>query len=434
MKEKPFDHIEARIKDAANSSMPAYDEQSWEKMELLLDKEKKRRFPFWWYFFPIVLGIGFAGYLLYAPNSKIVLPSSSRNITSNVSSSIATTQSAGTSTPLSVKATTGKVSTSLLVQAVPSTAIKSNTVRTQPTAFFSEPAVVSKYPDLLAENKSKFKIPGKSSMQVKEATQYVESINPEEKNTSATDSPAIDSTKAAHSEPILVKTEETLVNPEDTTKLIVNNKLTAKTKSEKNKRPSRFYFLAISGLEMNAVKSLKAPGLSFQYGAGVGFDISKNVSIQTTFLRSRKKYQAGPGDYNPKAGSYLSMVDIRKVDANCLVYEIPVTVKYHFYNRSGMRLFGAASLTSYIMKKEDYNYEYIRNNSLYNTSWTYTGNEHFLSVLGLSAGIEKKFKRGISLIAGPNFSIPLKGVGDGKVKLYSASMHVSLKYQPFRSK
>ncbi len=434
MKEKPFDHIEARIKDAANSSMPAYDEQSWEKMELLLDKEKKRRFPFWWYLFPILLGIGFTGYLLYAPNSKNVLPSSPGQVTSEARSSVGITQSVGTTTLLPGKAAPGKVSPSVMVQSVPASAIKSKTVRTHSTAFFSEPAIVSKHPDLLAENKSKFKSPGKSRMQVKEGIQYVEAINPEEKNALATDSLAIDSSKAAQSEPIVVKTEETLVSTEDTTKLIVNNKLPAKTKSEKKKRSSRFYFLAISGIEMNAVKSLKAPGLSFNYGAGVGFDVSKNVSIQTTFVKSRKKYQAGPGDYRPKAGSYLSMVDIRKVDASCLVYEIPVTVKYYFYNRSGLRLFGAVSLSSYIMKKEDYNYEYIRYNSLYNTSWTYTGNEHFLSVLGLSAGIEKKFKRGISLLAGPNFSIPLKGVGDGKVKLYSASMQVSLKYQPFRSK
>ncbi len=50
MSEKQFDHIENRIREAAENSEPAFDEYAWTLMEARLDKEDNKRRPIliWW--------------------------------------------------------------------------------------------------------------------------------------------------------------------------------------------------------------------------------------------------------------------------------------------------------------------------------------------------------------------------------------------------
>ena len=40
MSKKQFDHIENKIREAAENSEPAFEEQAWDKMEAKLNKEK----------------------------------------------------------------------------------------------------------------------------------------------------------------------------------------------------------------------------------------------------------------------------------------------------------------------------------------------------------------------------------------------------------
>ena len=124
------------------------------------------------------------------------------------------------------------------------------------------------------------------------------------------------------------------------------------------------------------------------------------------------------------------MVQITKVNAACLVYEIPLTVKYNFIQKPATAYYAAMGISSYIMKKEDYNYYYTRNSVYHETFWEYTGNKNLFSILTFSAGIERKLSSTISLLAEPSFSVPISGVGDGRVKLFSTALQIGLKYQP----
>jgi hypothetical protein len=169
-----------------------------------------------------------------------------------------------------------------------------------------------------------------------------------------------------------------------------------------------------------------------KYDIGIGYQLNKKISVQTGFNISRKKYIAGAGDYNPKAGSYWSTVEIKKVDANCLVFEIPLAVRYNIAKTASAVFYATTGLSSFIMKSEDYDYYYIRNNTWYESSHTYTGNKNLFSVWSLSIGLEKKITSAFSLLAEPSVSIPVSGVGDGRVKLFSAGIQLGAKYQPFK--
>jgi len=169
-----------------------------------------------------------------------------------------------------------------------------------------------------------------------------------------------------------------------------------------------------------------------KYGVGIGYQLSKKISIQSGFYASQKKYIAGPDDYQAKPGSYWSMVQIVKVDAACLVYDIPLTFRFDFIKKSKINYYATVGISSYIMKKEDYNYYYYRYNAPREATRIYTGNKDLFSVFNLSAGIERKLSPVFYLQAEPSVGIPILGVGEGSVKLYSAALQIGLKYQPVK--
>ena len=208
----------------------------------------------------------------------------------------------------------------------------------------------------------------------------------------------------------------------------------AKIKKQDNGKASGFYLLATGGTDAGSTKlfSFSNSTITPKYGIGIGYQLNQKLSVQTGFYVTNKKYIASPYDYHAKAGSYWSEVQMEKVIAACLVYEIPITVRYNFIQRPKVTYYGTVGTSSYIMKKEDYDYFYTSYNMPHEKSWQYTGNKHFFSTLTFAAGIEKKLSGEISLIFEPSFSIPIAGVGDGKVKLFSSSLQVGMKYKPFK--
>jgi cytoskeletal protein RodZ len=77
MSTKPFKDIEEVIKNASEGYEPPFEEASWAKMEVLLDKEKDRRKPlFWlWWLLPLLIGGSVGGYfILNNEPDKNILP------------------------------------------------------------------------------------------------------------------------------------------------------------------------------------------------------------------------------------------------------------------------------------------------------------------------------------------------------------------------
>ena len=226
------------------------------------------------------------------------------------------------------------------------------------------------------------------------------------------------------------------IGKKDSSKNSVAQNLPDGNKNSKTKKDntSGFYFIASIAADIASVKflSFKNSQLATKFGIGIGYQFNNKISLQTGFYAGRKKYIAGPEDYYPKTGSYWDMVQIVKVDASCLVYDIPLTVRYNFLLKPTTIYYATAGFSSFIMKEEDYYYYYTNNNMPHESAYTYTGNKHFFSVFNISAGIEKKLSSNFSLLAEPSLSIPISGVGDGSVKLYSAALQVGVKYNPHR--
>jgi len=194
---------------------------------------------------------------------------------------------------------------------------------------------------------------------------------------------------------------------------------------------NNFAITAGVGGDMSFI-SLNNPGkITLLYGAGLSYGFAKRFSVSAGFYVSRKIYAATPAQYNNTIYPYLT-----EIEGDCKIYQLPLSIGYHFGQRKKHGWSGSAGLTTLLMKKEVYDYEYKNPSGQY---YYYTRklndvNKHYFSVLSLSAGYEYRPGNRVSFSAGPFVNIPLKGIGFGKMKLNSAGLQLNLAVKPFAKK
>lgn len=433
MNEKLFKHTDQRIRDAAGNVQPPFDEESWKRMEALLEDKKRRPFLFWFFLSSVLLII--MGLVIYIYNiNHTAHRLSSAQPVSSTQLQHAENASQQTTGNRDIKTSS--------IQNNNNSELQSSSVSDNNLNDLSEKlSAVSPSVSVIAtslQNVKSVKRNKKKITKSRLAVSVSQSNISEETQTDADQSLSF-SSETLHSES---NPEKYLYNEKDssTVKNIVDDHQqdTAtmdavkkeKPLKKKNKTSQKWYALAGGGIESSNVKflSFKNAVVVPRYGIGIGFQINNKWSIQTGLYVSAKKYVAGPKDYKPAPGSYLSSVDFIKADANCLVYDIPLTVRYNIHSSKTMKTFITTGLHSYIMKSEEYDYAYNVNNYTYHNSYSYTGNKGFFGVISISGGVEKKMNNHLSLIGEPYITIPLKGVGEGQVKLFSVGLQAFIKY------
>ncbi|MDB5273959.1 MAG: hypothetical protein JWO58_2326 [Chitinophagaceae bacterium] len=175
--------------------------------------------------------------------------------------------------------------------------------------------------------------------------------------------------------------------------------------------------------------SFYKPG--FNFGLYAEYYLSPRFSILAGVLYSKKVYTCSPYDYAsaPSYNYWGQNYTADAVNAYCAVLDIPVNVRYKFLSRKSYNLYAAAGLSSYIMLKENYNFEYQMPYGTKDYAYEIDNkNRYFFNVGNLSLGIEKYISNHWSVQAEPYVKMPFGGVGAGKIKLVSTGMYFSVKY------
>ena len=201
----------------------------------------------------------------------------------------------------------------------------------------------------------------------------------------------------------------------------------------KNKFFKNIGFSVFASPEINTVKFKASDKVMLSYGAGINYTIDKHFTLQAQFVKTRKVYVTDRKGYNPAAGSPLIPIDTLKVNADCKVWDIPVNLRYSFSGNNRTSFFISAGISSYIMKKEIYNFAYY-DQGVYKTKQRIIENEnkHSLCNLNLSVGYQYWLNRKWSIGFEPYFKLPLNGIGAGKVRLTSAGALFSLTFKPLQ--
>ncbi len=161
------------------------------------------------------------------------------------------------------------------------------------------------------------------------------------------------------------------------------------------------------------------------------YRFTKKWSLGAGVIKSLKYYDARSSQYAwPAKWSAVDQLKLLKIKAECDMLDIPLNLRYDFNNNQKMRWFASAGVTSYVMLNEKYNYIYESDYQPVSNKYSWQGKTGFykLGVVNLSGGLEYNLKNKISLQAEPFIKIPVEEVGYGYVKLLTAGIFISGKY------
>ena len=447
-----FEEFDKKIIEAADHHHPAYDENAWTRMEQLLDKhlqkedDGRRRIIFFIFLF-LLLGGGSVWLFSNKPWSgnkkqtadKTTIQKPAGKLSTAVSSPELNTN--GTAVDGAVekdKTKTNPVSTDQI-----------NSLLT--TDKKKDRQIISSF--ITGSNKKKQKtiepFPGmienpngadKNTLNDLQDKSQVEAIGT--KTTAATLIPGKEdkNKEAPVNKPATTITAKPAVNDpsingdakKENTELVKNSP--ENKAKDKNKKKSTFFFTLSAGPDISAVSNDKLGKTKLLAGAGLGYTFKDRLTIRTGFYTGRKVYTASPGSYHPPANFWAYYPYMEKVEADCRVYEIPLSLSYHFGRSSKQNWFASAGISSYLMKKEtyEYYYKYYATGPTLQKKWTIEDeNKHYFSVLTLSGGYQRNIGKSVSVMVEPYFKLPLGGVGFGKVKLNSGGILFSVGIKPF---
>lgn len=446
-----FENFDNKIKDSLSQRPPGNETPEWDKMQTLLDrhlpveKKDRKRIVFILFFF-LLLGGG--AFLIWTNNST-----GDRDITD---AKPKTESSAPNDKPAAIDNTNENSSSNpeTTSKEIPQneSAEASASQKNDQSSVQQETNVNTIIQKTKLNTKVNLKDPEniQRNKQDAEKATITQPITSAEKNNNQVNIPAVvekqktdDSQKITDSQ----KPEE-LTNPEKITEEQKQSKpaesqpkLTASSKKEKEKNKNSFFnnlfFTVSAGPDFSTVGTEDIGKVEPVFGAGIGYQVSKKFTIRTGFYSARKIYTADPYDYHPPYNVWTAYPNLKNVDANCKVYEIPVTVDYTISQTNKQSWFVSTGLSSYLMKKEVYDYHYKPNSSPTYITYRKTikdQNKHYFSVLDLSGGYTRTINKNFSLRAEPYAKFALDGVGYGRVKLNGGGVLVSAIIKPFAKK
>ncbi|HET6766726.1 MAG TPA: hypothetical protein VFH08_04990 [Chitinophagaceae bacterium] len=446
------ENFDKKIKDSLSQPPPGNDHPAWDKMEALLDKhmptekKDKRRFFF---ILLLFLFMGGGAFLIWQNNNG------NKNNTAAVGS-----QDKKTEEPRAVPPADKNPGSNIAGSETETTPEKTPGNAIDESASFEPgtlPETSSAGSFLNREPVTTNKLVSKTSNDKKDNNRIAEKDNSTEKinGIPEKDQKPVVTEDAVKTQPSPVAVEKTDPLKQESQKPAIEHKTseektetklsqpvaTEKSNSQKqaNKKSllDNLFFSVSAGPDFSTVGLHNAGKVQLAYGGGLGYQISERFSIRTGFYVARKVYSADPEYYDPPYNVWQYYPNLKNIDADCKVYEIPVTIEYIISQNKKQSWFVSGGLSSLIMKEETYDYYYKPNYSPTYVTYTKTinnENRHYFSVLNVSGGYTRNVNKNISLRAEPYMKIALDGVGLGKINLNSGGLLFSAIIKPFASK
>ncbi len=471
-----FDDFDNRIKDAADNHHPTYDEKAWDKMEALLDKhmpqpeKKRRRFFFFWLFALLLLGSGAAWLFMEKPWKKeesataVASTGSEKNTNRTVTpgsaassateNERATTPEKDATTANNTNADGSSVTTATdtdkkIVEPAGAGSLSDQKRFVQPAGIGlnkeAEQLITTNSPGIGKKKKTTKAAPvnDKAIVSVNVPDKIAEPVTMQKKETPSINTTSDPAAVVSGNKPVS-KVAPTSVNEEKkpaadqpaiaepNAEAPVATEPVAKKQAAKQKEKSPFFISVSAGPDISAVGTSTLGKTRLLTGAGLGYTFKNRLTVRTGFYMANKVYTASPEQYKP--GVPIPGIQyLTKIDADCKVYEIPLSLSYNFSRSEKQGFFGGAAVSTLIMKKEDYDYVY---NYPGQPTYTYrhsvnNENKHLFSILTLSGGYQRKLSNTFSIAAEPYVKIPLSGVGFGNIKLSGTGVLFSVLVKPF---
>ena len=229
-------------------------------------------------------------------------------------------------------------------------------------------------------------------------------------------------------------TTEKSATPKTSADTVATNSIASVTKKAAAKKgtPSQkgLSIGVTAGFDYSRINNTANNKPGYNFGLQVSYDLSKRWSFNTGFILTKKNYTANGSDFHPPKHYWTSYINLNDVEGNCEMWDIPLNIRYNL-TTSKTKWFVSSGFSTYIMRKQYYNYYYTVNNLPREKDWSMNSQTNYwFNVLNVSAGMEKQLNRSWSIQAEPFIKAPLKGVGFGNMSINSYGVLATLKFHP----
>jgi len=180
----------------------------------------------------------------------------------------------------------------------------------------------------------------------------------------------------------------------------------------------------LSSIHFQSVKSGATKGLI------VGYAFNEKWSIESGIYWDKKRFYDDGSYFNPPGYAPTSGTRVVAVNGTTRMYEWPLNVKYSIVpGKHG--LFTTAGLSSYYMRRENYDYEYIQNNQPGGHNYLSYDNEtnNWFSVANFSIGYSHKLGATATFRIEPYLKVPIKNLGVGNMPIMSTGLNIGFTKQ-----
>jgi hypothetical protein len=180
----------------------------------------------------------------------------------------------------------------------------------------------------------------------------------------------------------------------------------------------------IASPDVNSVKGVSPNKIGTNAGLLLTVGVTRKWSVSTGMIYADKPYVT---DFTNYATAYKFDTNPQSVTASCTVLDIPLNIGYQVYSKGANKFSIGTGLSSYIMLRENYTFNYADANTgepaTYNIR---NSNQHILGILNLNATYQRAISSKLGLGVQPYYKVPLTGIGYGKVGLKSAGVAVGV--------
>ena len=175
----------------------------------------------------------------------------------------------------------------------------------------------------------------------------------------------------------------------------------------------------LSSVQFQSVKTGASQGLI------LGYAFNNRWSVESGVLWDKKRFYDDGSNFNPPGYTPSSTVQIVSVNGTNRMYEWPLNVRYTIIPRKHS-LFATAGVSSYFMKTEHFDYEYVQSNQPGGHNYMTYNNatKNWFSVVNLSLGYSHKLGSVGSLRIEPYFKIPIGNLGTANMPIMSTGLNI----------
>lgn len=172
---------------------------------------------------------------------------------------------------------------------------------------------------------------------------------------------------------------------------------------------------------------------SLQYQIGIGYRISKYVSLQTGIIAGNRSFDLRRDQFT-YYGPSINEKYITNVSADISLIEVPLTLRYQFSDKDNYGWFFTAGISSVFMNKENYRIRLDNGGLISYDDQNFSGTKSIASLATISVGYQYPISKTFTISAEPYLQLPFKVIGKGGSKISSVGLSIGARYNFLRKK